>query len=80
MSAAHWRRALQELDLAHQAADAAHRAFLDCPLGDTELLLERSAALHVAWTRVDFASRREREERMRVNGRRWLRAVEVDRG
>lgn len=70
MSGHYWRLALAELDLAHTAADAAHRAFVDCPLGDTELLLERSAAWHLAETRVDLASRREREERRKAGGLR----------
>jgi hypothetical protein len=68
LNSLNWRRALHELDLAHTAADAAHRAFLDCPLGDTDLLLERSARWHAAETRVELASRREREERAKAGG------------
>lgn len=63
-----WRRSLAELEAAHHAADAAHRLVQDCPLGDTELLLERSAAWHAAETRVEMASRRERKERLLAGG------------
>jgi hypothetical protein len=70
MTSSRWRRALAELDLAHLAADDAHRAVVDCPLGDTELLLERSARWHAAETRVELASRREREERLKAGGLR----------
>lgn len=70
-----WRRALRDLDLAHDAAAAAHRAFLDCPFGDTEELLRRSAAWRATEAEVARAALRERAERFKANGRSWLKKV-----
>lgn len=72
------RGALLALELAEQAATAAHREFVCCPLGDTPLLLQRSAAWRAAEAAVGRAALRERAERFRARGQAWLR--EVSRG
>ncbi len=67
-----WRAALLALELANQAADAAHREMLCAGPGE---LLEHVDRWRQAEARVALAAARERAERMRVNGRRWLKAV-----
>ncbi len=64
-----WHSALAGLQEAHRLADAAHRALIDCPVGETELLLERSAAWRFAEARVVAAAERERSERRKVVNR-----------
>ncbi len=72
-----WRAALLALELADQAAAAAHREMLCAGPGELLKLVDR---WREAEARVALAAARERSERMRVSGRRWLRAVEVTRG
>ncbi len=61
-----WHAALRDLADAEEAFAAAHRALIDCPVGKTELLFERSAAWRFAEARVVAAAERERSERRKA--------------
>lgn len=67
-----WRAALLALDLAHQAADHAHWAMIYAEPG---ALLGTVDAWREAEAVVERCLLRERTERLKACGKRWLRAV-----
>jgi len=70
-----WHCALRDLELAQaRELDLLGRR-LCCPLHDHQALLGLSDELRAAKAEIDRLARREKVERLRASGRRWLRVV-----